>query len=149
MAQRRIWSLTKMSFSFVFSLIGGSDYKLIYRHYATLYFVFCVDSSESELGILDLIQVKLSYSLFKEKKLASVFPSHSTLFNSYWRCDRIRLFNLIHCWICGNICRWNNHLQFSLTIKCLQQCFLVLATKIFQVHQNSCSPETNNSFDVV
>ena len=36
---------------------GGSDYKLIYRHYATLYFVFCVDSSESELGILDLIQV--------------------------------------------------------------------------------------------
>lgn len=38
-------------------LIGGSDYKLIYRHYATLYFVFCVDSSESELGILDLIQV--------------------------------------------------------------------------------------------
>jgi AP-3 complex subunit sigma len=30
---------------------------LIYRHYATLYFVFCVDSSESELGILDLIQV--------------------------------------------------------------------------------------------
>lgn len=39
------------------SLIGGSDYKLIYRHYATLYFVFCVDSSESELGILDIIQV--------------------------------------------------------------------------------------------
>ncbi|OUC47986.1 clathrin adaptor complex small chain [Trichinella nativa] len=39
------------------SLVGGSEYKLIYRHYATLYFVFCVDSSESELGILDLIQV--------------------------------------------------------------------------------------------
>ncbi|KAG5195747.1 hypothetical protein JEQ12_012042 [Ovis aries] len=38
-------------------LIGGSDNKLIYKHYATLYFVFCVDSSESELGILDLIQV--------------------------------------------------------------------------------------------
>uniref|UniRef100_H2UR81 Adaptor related protein complex 3 subunit sigma 2 n=1 Tax=Takifugu rubripes TaxID=31033 RepID=H2UR81_TAKRU len=49
------------------SLIGGSDYKLIYRHYATLYFVFCVDSSESELGILDLIQVKLNYSVVKEK----------------------------------------------------------------------------------
>ncbi|KAM6119287.1 AP-3 complex subunit sigma-2 isoform 6-T6 [Pterocles gutturalis] len=42
------------------SLFGGSDYKLIYRHYATLYFVFCVDSSESELGILDLIQGGLS-----------------------------------------------------------------------------------------
>ncbi|VDP16151.1 unnamed protein product [Schistosoma margrebowiei] len=38
-------------------LVGGQDYRLIYRHYATLYFVFCVDSSESELGILDLIQV--------------------------------------------------------------------------------------------
>lgn len=38
------------------SLINN-EYKLIYRHYATLYFVFCVDSSESELGILDLIQV--------------------------------------------------------------------------------------------
>lgn len=37
--------------------LGGADSKLIYRHYATLYFVFCVDSSESELGILDLIQV--------------------------------------------------------------------------------------------
>eukprot|EP01136_Pigoraptor_vietnamica_P025427 Opistho-1_new@79449 len=39
------------------TLIGGADAKIIYRHYATLYFVFCVDSSESELGILDLIQV--------------------------------------------------------------------------------------------
>ncbi|KAI9332992.1 clathrin adaptor complex small chain-domain-containing protein [Obelidium mucronatum] len=39
------------------ALIGGNDTKIIYRHYATLYFVFVVDSSESELGILDLIQV--------------------------------------------------------------------------------------------
>ncbi|XP_059549804.1 AP-3 complex subunit sigma-1 isoform X3 [Myotis daubentonii] len=46
------WMSSNMSL-----LIGGSDNKLIYRHYATLYFVFCVDSSESELGILDLIQV--------------------------------------------------------------------------------------------
>ena len=43
----------------LFCRITGSDDKLIYRHYATLYFVFCVDSSESELGILDLIQVSL------------------------------------------------------------------------------------------
>eukprot|EP01061_Rhynchopus_euleeides_P017036 TRINITY_DN283_c0_g1_i1.p3 TRINITY_DN283_c0_g1~~TRINITY_DN283_c0_g1_i1.p3 ORF type:complete len:185 (+),score=51.69 TRINITY_DN283_c0_g1_i1:80-556(+) len=35
----------------------GSDTKLIYRHYATLYFVFVVDDSESELAILDLVQV--------------------------------------------------------------------------------------------
>ena len=38
------------------SLWGPSN-KIIYRHYATLYFVFVVDASESELGILDLIQV--------------------------------------------------------------------------------------------
>ena len=36
---------------------SDDDWKIVYRHYATLYFVFCVDSSESELGILDLIQV--------------------------------------------------------------------------------------------
>ncbi|XP_075411832.1 AP-3 complex subunit sigma-1-like isoform X2 [Tenrec ecaudatus] len=41
-------------------LIGGSDNKLIYRHYATLCFVFCVRSSESELGILDLLQAGLA-----------------------------------------------------------------------------------------
>jgi len=35
----------------------GKDTRLVYRHYATLYFVFAVDQSESELGILDLIQV--------------------------------------------------------------------------------------------
>uniref|UniRef100_A0A8I3VYA2 Adaptor related protein complex 3 subunit sigma 2 n=1 Tax=Callithrix jacchus TaxID=9483 RepID=A0A8I3VYA2_CALJA len=51
------------------SLIGGSDYKLIYRHYATLYFVFCVDSSESELGILDLIQVHLPVVFFTAPKV--------------------------------------------------------------------------------
>jgi AP-3 complex subunit sigma len=41
----------------------GSDpderWRVVYRNYATLYFVFVVDSSESELGILDLIQVRL------------------------------------------------------------------------------------------
>ncbi len=35
----------------------GRDIRLIYRHYATLFFVFAVDESESELGVLDLIQV--------------------------------------------------------------------------------------------
>ncbi|XP_042524410.1 AP-3 complex subunit sigma-1-like isoform X3 [Dipodomys spectabilis] len=39
------------------SLLIGN--KLIYRHYASLYFVFCVHSSESELGILELIQAGL------------------------------------------------------------------------------------------
>jgi len=31
--------------------------RVIYRNYATLWFVFVVDEGESELGILDLIQV--------------------------------------------------------------------------------------------
>ena len=35
----------------------GDQTKIIYRHYATLYFVFAVDKQESDLGILDLIQV--------------------------------------------------------------------------------------------
>ncbi|KAH7104274.1 Adaptor protein complex sigma subunit [Auriculariales sp. MPI-PUGE-AT-0066] len=42
-------------------LVGPSqqegDIRVVYRNYATLYFVFVVDSSESELGTLDLIQV--------------------------------------------------------------------------------------------
>lgn len=33
------------------------DTKIIYRHFATLYFVVAADPTESELGILDLIQV--------------------------------------------------------------------------------------------
>ena len=37
--------------------VWGKGTKIIYRQYATLYFIFVVDSSESELGILDLIQV--------------------------------------------------------------------------------------------
>ncbi|KAJ6627284.1 Adaptor protein complex sigma subunit [Mycena sp. CBHHK59/15] len=38
---------------------GGEDerWRVVYRSYATLYFVFVVDGAESELGILDLIQV--------------------------------------------------------------------------------------------
>jgi len=35
----------------------GEASKIIYRHYATLYFIFVVDSQESDLGMLDLIQV--------------------------------------------------------------------------------------------
>mmetsp|Transcript_29471 Transcript_29471/g.44538 ORF Transcript_29471/g.44538 Transcript_29471/m.44538 type:complete len:160 (-) Transcript_29471:96-575(-) len=35
----------------------GPDQKIIYRHFATLYFVFVADAAESELGVLDLIQV--------------------------------------------------------------------------------------------
>jgi AP-3 complex subunit sigma len=34
----------------------GERWRVVYRNYATLYFVFVVDGAESELGILDLIQ---------------------------------------------------------------------------------------------
>ncbi|PVV01470.1 hypothetical protein BB560_004109 [Smittium megazygosporum] len=37
--------------------IKSHDIMIIYRQYATLYFVFVADTSESELGILDLIQL--------------------------------------------------------------------------------------------
>mmetsp|Transcript_4859 Transcript_4859/g.8467 ORF Transcript_4859/g.8467 Transcript_4859/m.8467 type:complete len:167 (-) Transcript_4859:284-784(-) len=35
----------------------GSARRLVFRNYATLFFVFCVDDAESQLGVLDLIQV--------------------------------------------------------------------------------------------
>merc|ERR1712137_733927 len=35
----------------------GEGHKIIYRHFATLYFIFVADEAESELGVLDLIQV--------------------------------------------------------------------------------------------
>ena len=45
----------------------GADTKIVYRHYATLYFILVVDGSESELGILDLIQATTSVCLLKLK----------------------------------------------------------------------------------
>jgi len=47
-------------------MLGGDDVRIIYRHYATLYFVFVVDESESELGILDLIQVLVIEAIVNE-----------------------------------------------------------------------------------
>merc|ERR1719163_1227059 len=37
--------------------IFGQGSKIIYRHFATLYFIFVCDDAESELGVLDLVQV--------------------------------------------------------------------------------------------
>ncbi|KAF3439340.1 hypothetical protein FNV43_RR17617 [Rhamnella rubrinervis] len=34
----------------------GPDTRIVYKHFATLYFVFVFDSSENELAMLDLIQ---------------------------------------------------------------------------------------------
>ena len=43
--------------NFVEDASFGKGTKVVYRVYATLIFIFVVDQSESELGILDLIQV--------------------------------------------------------------------------------------------
>ncbi|XVE82622.1 hypothetical protein DITRI_Ditri16bG0020600 [Diplodiscus trichospermus] len=37
--------------------IFGPDSRLVYKHFATLYFVFVFDSYENELAVLDLMQV--------------------------------------------------------------------------------------------
>lgn len=39
------------------NFIEFNDYKLIYRHYATLYFVVAIDSTESEYDIYEVIHV--------------------------------------------------------------------------------------------
>lgn len=41
---------------------AGERWQVVYRSYATLHFVFVVDGAESELGILDLIQVPRVFS---------------------------------------------------------------------------------------
>ena len=88
------------------SLIGGNDYRLIYRHYATLYFIFCVDSSESELGILDLIQVfvetldKCFEVREKKRKSIGLFLSLRTFVNS------ISSFTWTKCIIFFKSCVW-------------------------------------------
>lgn len=39
------------------NFVSLGDYTLVYRNYATLFFCLVIDSNESNLGILDLIQV--------------------------------------------------------------------------------------------
>lgn len=48
----------------------GSGARVVYRQYATLFFAFVIDGSESELGILDLIQVEFDWATFVSSSLA-------------------------------------------------------------------------------
>lgn len=57
------------------------DTKLVYKHFATLYFVFVIDSAESELGILDLIQGMLSECRSRILILVVYFAQSETSFN--------------------------------------------------------------------
>ena len=43
---------------------ANERWQVVYRSYATLHFVFVVDGAESELGILDLIQVRMMSGLW-------------------------------------------------------------------------------------
>jgi AP-3 complex subunit sigma len=48
----------------------------VYRSYATLHFVFVVDLSESELGMLDLIQVRTNDASLIEPRRQPVFSTN-------------------------------------------------------------------------
>lgn len=74
----------------------GSDVKLIYRHYATLYFVFAVDSQESDLGILDLIQVFVEcldkcFENVCELDLIFGYPQLNNILDEIVRCPLYRV----------------------------------------------------------
>ena len=45
------------SFADASSCFGVPGARIVYRQYATLYFIMVIDSNESELSVLDLIQV--------------------------------------------------------------------------------------------
>lgn len=62
----------------------GEGTKLIYRHYATLYFVFAVDAQESDLGILDLVQGEYDASLPIVYLLTSCVLNSETRVWSLW-----------------------------------------------------------------
>ena len=69
------------------------DTKLIYRHFATLYFVVLCDKSESELGILDLIQ-GASVALLSSSSLSRSAVYVETLDRSFESvCELDLIFN--------------------------------------------------------
>lgn len=64
LSQKKTFIPKKGSYGFICSFLL-QDARLVYKHFATLYFVFIFDSSENELAILDLIQGRfLNHCLF-------------------------------------------------------------------------------------
>jgi len=63
--------------------IGKKDCKLIYRRYASLFFTFCVDESDNELGAFEAIH------LFVE--------TLDMYFRSVCELDLIHHFNKVYC----------------------------------------------------
>nr|XP_025623038.1 AP-4 complex subunit sigma-1 isoform X2 [Arachis hypogaea] len=81
--------------------IFGPDSRLVYKHFATLYFVLIFDSSENELAMLDLIQ-----------------DTCHTRRDYFWRSGIGDKFNRGY-----EGCRGNNEARSS--IQCNQSCFKV------------------------
>ena len=78
----------------------GEGTKLIYRHYATLYFVFAVDAQESDLGILDLVQGETPHATFhpatfRRAKPVEHGPGTTTLLSCVFVTPRL------HAVLCG------------------------------------------------
>ena len=89
----------------------SKDTKLVYRVYATLYFIFVVDGSESELGILDLVHVFVESLdhvfenvceldlIFHTDKVHHILVSHGMLGMSHrtGRCMLVRCIATVDC----------------------------------------------------
>ncbi|WFD30862.1 Sigma-adaptin 3A [Malassezia sp. CBS 17886] len=72
------------------------ELRVIYRHYATLYFVLVVDQSESELGILDLIQVRRESSDSDTHRAKVIVEALDRCFENVCELDLIFHFDEVH-----------------------------------------------------
>lgn len=83
--------------------------RVVYRHYATLFFIFVVDEAESELGILDLIQVR-------RPRLAVAFSLR------HLSCENAQVFveSLDRCF--ENVCELDLVFHFDEVRPCLPAC---------------------------
>ncbi|KAB1214576.1 AP-3 complex subunit sigma [Morella rubra] len=74
------------------------DSRLVYKHYATLYFVLVFDSSENELAMLDLIQVFVETldKCFKNVCELDLVFNYSKVFNDEFSLNPILTGEKIH-----------------------------------------------------
>ncbi|CDS43378.1 AP 3 complex subunit sigma 2 [Echinococcus multilocularis] len=96
--------------------------RIIYRQYSTIYIVFCVDFSESELGIIDLIQVFVD---LLDKTFENVCEL-DLIFNA----DKVHY--LLNELICGGIVLETNHTE-------------ILSRLNEQQHLGDCPTDSTNS----
>ncbi|KAL5104002.1 AP-3 complex subunit sigma-2 [Taenia crassiceps] len=92
---------TNSSCNFLEAPTGHDLCRIIYRQYSTIYIIFCVDFAESELGILDLIQVFVD---LLDKTFENVCEL-DLIFNA----DKVHY--LLNELICGGIVLETNHTE--------------------------------------